>query len=168
VTPDGALVVVPAARQHAYAIRALEDLGPSTLALLEYDLTAPTRCALVAIEADQVVGFAVASVGAGESHLLDVAVAPDVRRRGIGAALVTRLRETVARERGADAMTLEVRPSNTAARALYRRLGFVEAGERPGYYPDGGPDGGREAAVIMWDRDLARLLPDAATSDRKE
>lgn len=168
MTPDGALVVVPATRQHADAIRGLDGLGPSTLALLEYDLTAPTRCALVAVEADRVVGFAVASVGAGEAHLLDVAVAPDARRRGIGAALVTRLRETVARERGAAAMTLEVRRSNAPARALYRHLGFVEAGERPAYYPDGGPDGGREAAVIMWDRDLARLLPAAATSDRKE
>lgn len=47
---------------------------------------------------------------------------------------------------GASAATLGVRAGNTAARALYRRLGFTYEGPRPGYYPDG------EDAVIMWRR----------------
>ena len=55
----------------------------------------------------------------------------------------------VAIERGAEHLTLEVRPSNTAAIDLYRRFGFVAAGTRLRYYPDG------EDATVMWAHDVA-------------
>ena len=51
--------------------------------------------------------------------------------------------------RGATAMTLEVRPSNAAAIALYTSFGFRDTGRRPGYYQDNGED-----AIIMWNTKL--------------
>jgi ribosomal-protein-alanine N-acetyltransferase len=50
---------------------------------------------------------------------------------------------------GADALTLEVRASNTSAQALYRRFGFSAAGVRKGYYADNGED-----AIVMWANDI--------------
>ena len=54
-----------------------------------------------------------------------------------------------AKQRGAVRMTLEVRPSNTAALALYTAFGFKSAGRRPHYYQDNGED-----AIIMWNMKL--------------
>ena len=51
--------------------------------------------------------------------------------------------------KGVTAMTLEVRPSNAPARALYARYGFKDAGRRPHYYQDDGED-----AIIMWNTKL--------------
>lgn len=82
---------------------------------------------------------------AGEAHVMNVAVVPQARRRGLGVAVLRALLDDVAAA-GIDAVTLEVRGSNTAGRALYRRVGFEEAGIRPGYYADG------EDAVILWRR----------------
>ena len=68
---------------------------------------------------------------------------PDQRRRGLGQWLLRRiLRE--ARDQGCRVARLEVRPSNTAALALYRRHGFSEIGRRKDYYRQDGED-----AVIM-------------------
>lgn len=90
-------------------------------------------------------GYGVVLVGAGEAHLLNITVVPDWQRRGIGTEL-TRFFMKLARDYGAEKMFLEVRPSNTAARALYGRNGFEEVGVRRDYYPAGE---GREDAVIM-------------------
>lgn len=138
-------------------IRALPGLGRSTLARLEVDLHAPDhRCLVVRDATGAVIGFGAVLVGAAEAHLLDVAVASGHRRRGVGSRLVRALRAAARNDLGAQAMTLEVRASNDAARALYRRLGFVEEGVRPDYYPPDGPGGGREDAVLMWDHHLIR------------
>lgn len=91
-----------------------------------------------------VVGYAGALLGAGEAHVLTVAVAEGHRRRGIGRALVDALVRAV-RAQGAVGVTLEVRESNDAALELYERLGFVSYGLRPDYYQDTG-----EAARILW------------------
>lgn len=150
------VTVGPAVAGDRDAILALEGLGDSTRRLIDRDLGAADRWFLVARDdAGTVVGAAVLAMLVDEAHLLDVAVAVAHRRRGTGRLLVTALRELARDQLGATAMTLEVRVGNAPARALYRRLGFVEAGTRPDYYPDGGPGGGREAAVIMWDRDLS-------------
>lgn len=143
-----------AAPTDADAIRDLPGLSDPTRRLLDTDLQRSDRVVVVARQDDTVVGMATANVATEEAHLLDLAVATTHRRRGLGSELVRTVRAVARDERGATAMTLEVRASNAPARALYRLLGFDEVGRRPAYYADGGPDGGREDAVIMWDRDL--------------
>ncbi len=90
-------------------------------------------------------GYFVLTHAAGECHLLNLCVAPSRQRRGLGGILLehaTRL----ALARGCGRMFLEVRPSNPAALALYRRNGFEKVGQRPDYYT---ADDGREDAIIM-------------------
>lgn len=81
-------------------------------------------------------GFVLARVAADEAEILTLAVAPEARRRGHGAALLAAaMAQAVAR--GAAAMFLEVSERNAAAGALYVRAGFAEAGRRRRYYADG-------------------------------
>ena len=75
-------------------------------------------------------------------HLMNIAVDPAARRRGIATALLTELLERAGRE---GQYTLEVRLSNQPAIALYERFGFQSAGLRRGYYHDN-----KEDALIMW------------------
>lgn len=95
--------------------------------------------------ADAPQGFALAWAAAGDAELLTVAVAPEARRRGVGAALVTAAC-VAALMRGATSMHLEVAEDNAAARALYRRLGYEEAGRRAAYYAG---EGGAVDAIVM-------------------
>lgn len=83
---------------------------------------------------------------AGEAELLTIAVAPQARRRGVGARLVARFLYQ-ARLRGAEEAFLEVAAGNTAALALYRAHGFADAGLRRGYYRH--PGGQAEDALIL-------------------
>ncbi len=89
-----------------------------------------------------VVGVGSLWLGVDEAHITAMAVAGEARRRGHGRRLVRGLVALAASE-GLGEVTLEVRASNGAARALYAGCGFEEVGERPGYYADG------EDAVIM-------------------
>ncbi len=79
-----------------------------------------------------------------EGHITNVAVAPEYRGHGIGKALLEKI-IAVAQTRGVEAITLEVRPSNTPALRLYNSFGFKSSGRRPHYYLDNGED-----AEIMW------------------
>ena len=92
---------------------------------------------------DEVLGYAVCWTIAGESHLLNIAVHPAWRGRGIGRALLS---ECIRRAAGAGAsrVFLEVRAGNEAAQRLYRSMGFAFRGIRKGYYTDTGED-----AVIL-------------------
>jgi ribosomal-protein-alanine N-acetyltransferase len=96
-------------------------------------------------------GFVMGWAAAGDAELLTVAVVPEARRRGVGAALVTSAGVT-ALVRGAVSMHLEVAEDNAAARALYAKLGYEEAGRRPAYY--GGARGSVDAIVMR--RNLPR------------
>ncbi|MGI6257889.1 MAG: ribosomal protein S18-alanine N-acetyltransferase [Anaerovoracaceae bacterium] len=99
---------------------------------------------LVAEIGGDIVGYAGLWVVGDEGHITNVAVHPDYRGKSVGSALVhTLLDYTI--EVGLRRHTLEVRPSNEGALALYKKFGFVEAGRRPGYYSDTGED-----AIIMW------------------
>lgn len=80
-----------------------------------------------------------------ELHLLNLAVAPSCRRQGIGRLLMHFLLDS-ARKQRVEQVLLEVRPSNTAALALYRSLGFRVLNIRPSYYP---PEN-EEAWVLVW------------------
>jgi [ribosomal protein S18]-alanine N-acetyltransferase len=78
-------------------------------------------------------GLVLGRVAGPEAELLTLAVHPDVRRRGLGRALVAEF-ERAAAARGAEEVLLEVAVTNAAARGLYARAGYVAAGRRPGYY----------------------------------
>ena len=97
------------------------------------------------IGAHGLVGYAILTLGAGEAHLLNLSVARDAQRRGLGTYLLHHL-IGVARRYGAARLFLEVRPSNHTGRALYARNGFVEVGIRRGYYP---ARRGREDAIVL-------------------
>ena len=90
-------------------------------------------------------GYGVMSVAAGESHILNLTVQPQLRRRGIGERLLKQFLQ-LAQRHNADVIMLEVRPSNTAAIRLYEKLGFNEMGVRRNYYPD---KNGREDALLL-------------------
>ena len=78
-----------------------------------------------------------------EGEIANVATHPDYRRRGLADAVIEALMEE-ARRRGIDALYLEVRRSNTAARALYEKQGFEVIGERRGFYSNP-----KEDALLM-------------------
>ena len=79
------------------------------------------------------VGYVVALLLGLEAEIADLAVAPSVRRRGIGSVLLDRTLADLS-ARGVEAVFLEVRESNSAARALYESRGFASVGRRRGYY----------------------------------
>ena len=98
-----------------------------------------------------VLGFAGMWVIFDEAHITTVAVDRERRGQRVGQRLVLALID-LAVERGARWMTLEVRPSNTLAIALYRKFGFREVALRKRYYSDNGED-----ATIMWSGNLRDL-----------
>jgi ribosomal-protein-alanine N-acetyltransferase len=93
----------------------------------------------------RLLGYGVMMLVLDEAHLLNIAVVAEQQQRGFGAMLMESLCG-VAREAGARRMFLDVRPSNVAALALYRRDGFAEIGRRRGYYPGHGK---REDGIVM-------------------
>jgi ribosomal-protein-alanine N-acetyltransferase len=97
-------------------------------------------------EAGDLRGFVVFQAAAGEAEILTLAVRPDARRRGVGAALVEAA-VSAAAAAGAGAMWLEVAADNAAAIGLYHKAGFAAAGRRRGYYRRGAH--GRIDAVVM-------------------
>ena len=116
---------------------------PWSLAMFVLELSKPSGVCLAAERDGAIVGYLVCSRYDQVWHVMNVSVNPDLRRGGIATALMT---ELFGRIGGDDArITLEVRPTNTAAIRLYEGLGFTSAGRRPRYYQDNGED-----AVIMW------------------
>lgn len=105
----------------------------------------PDHLCLVGERCGCVVGFAVASAAAGESHLLNLAVHPEHRMQGIGALLLAAAVANLKR-RFVDCLYLEVRVSNRIAIDLYERFGFRRIGHRRDYYARGH---GREDALTM-------------------
>lgn len=156
-TPAHEPVTVRAARPaDAAALSHLDGLSTSTRRALARDLdrAAKPRAEVVVLVAEvardhldaRLVGAALGQVLVDEGHVLDLAVDPVHRGAGIGGTLLAELLQHLS-ERGAAAHTLEVRPTNLAAIALYRAAGFAVEGRRPGYYPDG------EDALLLWRRD---------------
>lgn len=95
-------------------------------------MDASDRVLLVAECDGKCFGYVGAYSVCGETDILTVAVDPSVRRMGIGRKLLDALVDALDPDN--DAVFLEVRESNDAARALYVSLGFVEVGRRRGYY----------------------------------
>ena len=88
---------------------------------------------LVAVEGETVAGYVGSQSVLGETDMMNIAVSPDYRRRGIGEKLVTEL-VTQLKAGGNRSLMLEVRASNTPAQKLYEKLGFQMVGRRPRYY----------------------------------
>ncbi len=95
----------------------------------------PERVALIIEDESGLDGFVVARVVDREWEIENIAIAGPARRRGLGTRLLGELLD-LARARGAEAVFLEVRESNRAARSLYEKWAFVEDGRRPRYYKD--------------------------------
>jgi ribosomal-protein-alanine N-acetyltransferase len=95
-----------------------------------------------------VIGYGGLWMMVDEAHVTSIAVRPEFRGKGMGQLVMLALFD-VAVTRDARWMTLEVRVSNKGAQALYKKLGFRDAGIRPRYYTDNNED-----AVIMWSEDL--------------
>jgi len=116
--------------------------APWSLAMFVLELSKPSGICLAASAGDELLGYLVCSRYDRVWHLMNVAVAPERRRRGIAGRLISRLIEEAGDELP---FTLEVRVSNREAIAMYEGLGFRSAGVRPRYYRDNGED-----ALIMW------------------
>lgn len=101
-------------------------------------------CYYVLLQNSYVVGYAGMWIINEESHITTLAVDPDFRKQKLATFLLDKLIST-ALAREVDRMTLEVRPSNEAAKALYKKHGFRSLGIRKNYYLDTGED-----AVVMW------------------
>ena len=117
---------------------------PWSLAMFVLELSKPSGICLAIAGERGLVGYLVCSRYADVWHLMNIAVAPELRRHGVATRLMERLFEVTSSDarRG---YTLEVRVSNEAAITLYERLGFRARGIRRGYYTDN-----REDALIMW------------------
>ncbi len=116
---------------------------PWSLAMFVLELSKPSGLCLAAVDGDGVlIGYAVCARYDTVWHLMNIAVDPSLRRRGVARALLMAMIERA----GPDCQyTLEVRTSNAGAIALYEEFDFRSAGTRPRYYRDNGED-----AVIMW------------------
>ncbi len=152
-----------------YTIRPLSyaDL-PQVIAIERRTFTTPWSLAMFVLELSKSSGLCLAAAGEDGGllgylicsrfdtvwHLMNVAVDPAQRRRGVGSALLEQMIERAGRD---EEYTLEVRPSNEPAITLYERLGFRAAGRRPRYYRDNGED-----ALIMW-RTLATSTESTAS-----
>ena len=140
------IIIIPLHFSHLEAVAALEQRcfsDPWSEAGFLGELDNPVAVYFIAEQQGTVVGYAGMHAILDEGHITNVAVSPDCRRHGIGKTLA----ETLIREagrRGLRSLTLEVRESNGAARALYRKLGFADVGRRRGYYQSPAED-----AVLM-------------------
>ena len=94
---------------------------------------------------EAVIGYAILMVALDEAHLLNIAVASEWQGQGIGRDFLRHM-VSVAKSAACEIVYLEVRPSNVAARHLYRQLGFQQIAIRPDYYP---ALGGREDALFL-------------------
>ena len=92
-----------------------------------------------------VTGYGVLMIGVREAHLLNLSIAPEWQRRGLGRTLLEHF-VRIGRDSDAQQMFLEVRPSNASARRMYAGYGFRDISIRRGYYPAAG---GREDAILM-------------------
>lgn len=123
-------------RDHVSQIAQLEKLcfaDPWSEKSISTELDSRLSCWLVALEGDQVVGYVGSQTVIDESDMMNIAVHPDFRRRGVAESLIGELTQAL-QLRGSKALLLEVRASNDAAIALYEKLGFCQVGRRPNYY----------------------------------
>ena len=128
-----------------YAVQAIEQSSFSTpwrLEHFQHEIAAPYSFPFVAEHNGIIVGYVCLMSLFEEAQILDIAVAPEQRGKGIARILMDHA-ISVAREKGAEVLALEVRSTNVAAITLYERCGFVRTGIRSNYYE------GVDNAVLM-------------------
>lgn len=121
---------------HVSQVAALERVcfsDPWSESSVAGELANPLSLWLVAMEDGQLAGYVGSQSVMGESDMMNLAVDPDFRRRGVGQSLVRALIEALGKQ-GNHCLSLEVRASNAPALALYQNLGFAQVGRRPNYY----------------------------------
>jgi ribosomal-protein-alanine N-acetyltransferase len=117
---------------------------PWSRSMFASELAKPTSICLGAFEGADLLGYVINSRYVDAWHVMNVAVDPDRRRRGVATSLLERLFE-LTHDDERRGYTLEVRISNEDAIRLYEKLGFEPRGIRRGYYTDN-----KEDALIMW------------------
>ena len=121
---------------HVAQVAALEAIcfaDPWSEKSVASELTNPLSLWLVAMDGERLAGYVGSQSVLGESDMMNVAVHPDYRRKGIAEALCNVLIEALKKKEN-HCLTLEVRASNEPAKALYEKLGFVQVGLRKNYY----------------------------------
>jgi ribosomal-protein-alanine N-acetyltransferase len=144
---EGGIEIRPLALKDLSAIEEIERRSyptPWSRSMFAGELTKASSISLGAFEGARLVGYVVVSRYVDAWHVMNIAVHPQSRQRGVASALLERLFESTSSDarRG---YTLEVRVSNESAIRLYERFGFKKRGVRRGYYTDN-----REDALIMW------------------
>jgi ribosomal-protein-alanine N-acetyltransferase len=117
---------------------------PWTAVLFE-DCLRVGYCCWVMHRDDAIIAYGIMSIGAGECHILNLCVKPEMQNHGYGSAMLEHLLD-IARSHNVETAFLEVRPSNRHAIRMYEKAGFNEVGVRSNYYP---AVKGREDAVIL-------------------
>ena len=140
--------IVPMNADHLEELEKMERIcfsRPWSRKMLAEELENQCAAFLVAQDSitQQVMGYAGLLAMADEGYITNVAVFPEFRRQGVAAKLIA-VFENFARGNKLAFLTLEVRPSNTAAIALYKGFGFEEVGRRKNYY-----DLPKEDALIL-------------------
>jgi ribosomal-protein-alanine N-acetyltransferase len=130
------ILVRPMTEQDLDAVAAIEQASYTTPWSREHfrdEISAPYSWPFVAVDENSVIGYLCLMCLFEEAQILNVAVSPTLRGRGIARLLLERA-FIVAREKVAEKLSLEVRASNSAAISLYERIGFKQTGIRNLYY----------------------------------
>ena len=139
--------LIPLVHEHLSQAAEIERLcfsDPWSEKMLAEHLANPCSLTLAAVgDTGRLLGYVGLLAVVDEGYITNVAVRPDCRRQGVASSLLQAL-EARGRARNLTFLTLEVRQSNAPARALYEKLGYVQAGLRRNYY-----ENPREDAVIM-------------------
>ena len=137
--------IVPMAAEHLDRLERMCFSRPWSKKMLAEELDNQCAAFLVAVEpeTEKAVGYAGLLVVADEGYITNVAVDPSCRRQGVAAQLL-QVFDNFAKGNHLAFLTLEVRPSNAAAIALYEGFGFREVGRRRNYY-----DLPKEDALIL-------------------
>lgn len=139
--------IIPMTSDHLDQVAEIEKIcfsDPWSRRMLSEHLENECAATLVALGKDgTILGYAGVLVVIDEGYVTNIAVRPEYRRQGVASALLD-VFTRFARGRGLAFLTLEVRSSNAAARALYAKHGYVQAGVRKNYY-----EHPRENAIIM-------------------
>ena len=153
-TDHEALTVEPMRRRHLAEVMPIESVSyprPWPIGVFQSEMDMMRRGErhyVVAREDGAIVGYGGVMFVLDDAHVTNIAVAAKRQRAGIATRVLAELAWN-AIERGCQALTLEVRATNTGAQALYQQFGFVPAGVRQKYYENS------DDAIVMWCNDLA-------------